>query len=126
VRGGGLLWGQWPIQEIGFCLAEGVLAKHGVALHEFHATEMVRARRYQPMLLELAQVISEYRVYPVSFGIVVDNFNSYNENQRKFITGARLDEKTGKFLSSGCPNKPYFVPFSALPQTSDDLRTCGR
>jgi len=88
-----------------------VLAKHGVALEKFHATEMVRARRYQPMLLELAQTIGEYRVYPVSFGIVVADFNSYNEKQRRFITGATLNEKTGEFLSSGCPNKPYFVPF---------------
>jgi hypothetical protein len=88
-----------------------VLAKHGVALEEFHATEMVRARRHQPMLLELAQAIGDYRVYPVSFGIVVADFNSYNEKQRRFITGATLNEKTGEFLSSGCPNKPYFVPF---------------
>jgi hypothetical protein len=88
-----------------------VLAKHGVALNDFHTTDMAKTRRYQPMLLELTQTIGEYKISPISFGIVVADFNSYNERQRKFITGATLDEKTGKFLSTGCPNKPYFVPF---------------
>jgi hypothetical protein len=102
-----------------------VLAKHGVALEEFHATEMVRARRYQPMLLELAQTIGGYRVYPVSFGIVVADFNSYNEKQRRFITGATLNEKTGEFWSSGCPNT-ILRSFPALPQTHHRLRFRGR
>jgi hypothetical protein len=65
-----------------------ILARHGVPFNKFHATDMARSDRYQPMLLELAQAIAESRkVHPVSFGIVVDDFNLYTEKQRKFLTG---------------------------------------
>jgi hypothetical protein len=42
---------------------------------------------------------------------VVDDFNSFSEKQRKWMTGATLDEKTGKLRTSGSPSRPYYTPF---------------
>ena len=58
---------------------------------------------------ELVQTVEERRIHPVSSAIVVDSFNKLSHNQRRFLTGGTL--WNGKFRSSGCPSKPYFVPF---------------
>jgi hypothetical protein len=102
-----------------------ILSKYGIPLEEFHATDMVRTRKHQPMLHDLVQVIAAHKVYPVSLGIVVEDFNSYTEKQRRFLTGATLDDKTGKFKSMGCPSKPYFVPFQLCLKTVTSYAPIG-
>jgi len=81
-------------------------------LKDSHATDLLKSRRHQPMVQALAFAIGQQpEVYPVSFGIIVDDFNSFSEKQRRWFTGARLDEIKGNLRSTGSPNKPYFVPF---------------
>ena len=60
-------------------------------------------------LQALANAILNQRIYPVASAIKVSDFFAYNENQRKFLTGGAL--QNGKFVTTGCPNKPYFMPF---------------
>lgn len=89
-----------------------VLAHHNFPLERFDAAKIVKTRKYERMLIELAETIAGcHSVYPVSFGIVISDFNSFSLVQRRWLTGALLDDKTGKLVSSGSPNKPYFVPF---------------
>jgi hypothetical protein len=57
----------------------------------------------------IARTITLYKIHPVSFGIIVEDFNSFCLNERRFLTGAKLTN--GKFTTSGSPSKPYFVPF---------------
>ncbi len=102
--GGSKQWGQlekeWP----------KVLARYGVQLHEFHAKDMLKAQRHQPMLKDLTSLIARFnKIRPVSFGVVVEDFNSLSLIQRKFLTGAIVRDR--KLISTGSPNKPYFVPF---------------
>lgn len=88
------------------------LARFRFPLADFHAKDLIKSRKHQPMLSDLAQVIAKERtVRPVAWGIVVDDFNSFSLEQRRFMTGATLDPKSKRLTSSGCPKKPYFVPF---------------
>jgi hypothetical protein len=100
-----------------------IITKHNVA--EFHAKEFWAfnkdgeraASAYRgwsrdkadSFLEELVAVITSHKVHPVSSTIVVESFNRLSHNQRRFLTGGKL--VNGKFKTSGCPSKPYFVPF---------------
>jgi hypothetical protein len=95
-------------------------------LEDFHATDLIRSRDHQPMLEKLAEVIASYHLYPVTVGIIVDDFNFFSLKQRKFMTGATLVGKTGKFSSSGNPDKPYFVPFGFCLRKITDYTKPGR
>jgi hypothetical protein len=111
----------WKAQEIKW---RNVLDSYHFPLKDFHARAMVGSRQYQPMLEELALSLSKSSIYPVFAGIIVDDFNSFSEKQRRFMTGAPLDEKSGKLKASGSPNKPYFVPFQfALKSVTDHTQT---
>jgi hypothetical protein len=57
----------------------------------------------------LVRAIAAYKIYPVSAGIIIGDFTSFTEPQRRFLTGGTL--RRGKLVSSGCPNKPYFTSF---------------
>jgi hypothetical protein len=60
----------------------------------------------------IAETIARHRkIHPVSAGIIVPDFKSFSLDERKFMTGATRDLKSGKLRTSGCPSKPYFVPF---------------
>lgn len=92
-----------------------VLKSFDFPMERFHAKILVKSRQYEPMLKKLAKTIGKQRgVHPVSYGIIVGDFNSFSLNQRKFLTGATLHPKSGKFISTGCANKPYFVPFQSV------------
>lgn len=58
---------------------------------------------------ELVTTIEDHRIHPVSSAIVMKSFNKLSYNQRKFLTGAEL--VNGRFKGTGCPSKPYFLPF---------------
>jgi hypothetical protein len=86
-----------------------VLTRFGFRLEDFHAKNWIKTRAKRPMLMELAQTIEKYAIYPVSMGIVIEGFNSFTYQQRRWLTGATAH--SGKLVTSGCPTKPYFVPF---------------
>jgi hypothetical protein len=59
----------------------------------------------------MQSVVTKYP--PISFSIIVADFNRLSLNERRYFTGAsiRQDERRVKFIASGCPTKPYFMPF---------------
>jgi len=57
----------------------------------------------------LIEAIRRYKIYPISAAIYVDDFLAFPMNQRRYLTGAQA--LNGKFITSGNPKKPYFVPF---------------
>lgn len=101
------------------------LAASGVPLAEFHANKFVEGRGYffgwppeqkRRMANDLAQAIVAHKIYPISFGLVVSDFKALSEPQKRFFTGATIDDaiKPGKLTSPGCPTKPYFMPWLQL------------
>jgi hypothetical protein len=102
-----------------------VLKDFNFPLKDFHATDLIDRRNDRSMLEKLAEAIARSEVYPVSSGIIVDDFYSFNETQRKFMTGATL-MPSGKFKTSGAPNKPYFVPFQNAVKNITDYAKPGR
>ena len=101
------------------------LNKFGYRLEDFHAKDWLGSRAKRPLLIELSEAISRYSIYPVSMGIVVDDFNSFTLNQRRWLTGATA--RRGKLVTSGCPTKPYFVPFQlCLMRFTEYVKPGGR
>lgn len=99
---------------------KATLKKFGVPLHEFHAKDAVKKTGFflpwerdksNAFLAELCKVTSESRIRPVCYGVFTDDFLSLSISERRFLTGATWDGEKKKFLSSGNPNKPYFVAF---------------
>ncbi len=60
----------------------------------------------------LVQVILRHRIFPICSGIIVDDFRVLPLQTRQWLTGAKFSATTGEALSSGCPNKSYYLPFS--------------
>lgn len=87
-----------------------VLGDFDFPLKDFHTTDLIRQRAHEPMLAALADAVARSEIYPVSSGIIVPDFKSFSEKQRKWLTGA-MAMPSGKAKYSGSPNRPYFVPF---------------
>jgi len=101
-----------------------VLSKFRFKIEDFHATELLKTHDYEQMLKALAGTIALHgKIHPVSFGIVVADFNSFSLAQRRFFTGATLSK--GKLVTTGCPNKPYFVPFQLCMKSVTDYAPVG-
>ena len=64
------------------------------------------------LLERLSQAIMRNRIFPIGYGIVVKDFKALSLESRKWFTGAKFRISDGKAVTSGCPNKPYYVPFS--------------
>jgi hypothetical protein len=103
-----------------------VLADFDFPMEEFHAKDLIKSHMHQPMLRGLARAIAgQEKVCPVSYGIVVEDFYSFSLEQRRFMTGATIDPKTIKLITSGCPTKPYFVPFQNVVRLVTDYAPVG-
>ena len=91
------------------------LDRYSFPMKDFHAKDLLKISKHAPMLRSLAKLAGEQpRVYPVAYGIVVDDFYTFSLDERKFLTGATLGETSGKLLTSGCQSKPYFCPFQQI------------
>jgi hypothetical protein len=62
---------------------------------------------------------------PLSSGIIVGDFFSFTEDQRKFFAGPMI-MPNGKIKNSGSPNKPYFVPFQRALENITAYTNPGR
>ena len=103
-----------------------VLKKFNFPLQDFHAKDLLKQRKHEPMLLALSQAIAEQRkVHPVSLGIVVEHFNLFPIELRRWMTGGRVNRNTHKWIDSGCPSKPYFCPFVRCLQIVTDCAPVG-
>jgi hypothetical protein len=94
------------------------LRRFDVPLGEFHAKDAVNKagffvnwdrRTHTAFFESLVSDINQSRIKPVAAGIVVNDFYSFSDDQRRFFTGAQFDH--GRVRGTGCPNKPYYVPF---------------
>jgi hypothetical protein len=75
-------------------------------------------------LNELVSIIeNHYKVHPVASAVVVGSFNALAYNKRRFLTGGQL--VNGRFNSSGCPGKPYFLPFQVALLDAADYAPVG-
>lgn len=114
--------GQWKKFEK---LWRNTLHEFNVPLEEFHASELLRRKGFfsgwkdedhTAFLRALSKAITTNpKVHPVLVGLVVADFKSRSEVQRRFLTGARLRENQAKkcweLKTTGAPGKPYFCPF---------------
>jgi hypothetical protein len=103
-----------------------VLKAHAFPMGDFHAKNLLKKSDSYPMLKKLARAIGDQRnVFPVTQAIIVEDFYSLSLSQRKFITGAMIDPVSGKLITSGCPNKPYFAPFQNIVKLITDATPIG-
>jgi hypothetical protein len=101
------------------------LSRFQFSMKNFHTKSLIKSQRHYPMLRALARILGEQKkVYPVTWAVFVDDFNSFSLQQRRFMTGATLD-LSGKLITSGCPNKPYFVPFQSILKVVTDAAPVG-
>ncbi len=101
-----------------------LLRQFDVPMEEFHAKDLYPAARgwfrhhwngdHSGFLGAIGDTIASHpKIAPISVGIVVNDFNQFPLDMRRYFTGATL--RTGKrVIGTGCPNKPYFVPFQRL------------
>lgn len=119
-------FGQWKKCELSW---RKLLDGFEVPLEEFHAKDLMRRkgffsgwtdRNWNKFLEGIAYTIRKYKIYPVTFGIIVADFKSLPLGTRRFVTGAHV--QNGRFTTSGNPRKPYFVPFqNCLKAVSEHL-----
>jgi hypothetical protein len=109
--------GPWRRFEAGW---NTVLKRFDVPLSKFHGKDATAKKgffekwdvtRQSEFLQVLGETVASCRIHPVCYGIFVDEFFAFSLNHRKFLTGASWDAQKRKFLTTGCPSKPYFVPF---------------
>jgi hypothetical protein len=102
------------------------LEEFSFPMKDFHAKDLMKNPKHLPMLNALAdEVGKQKKVDPVSQGIVVNDFLSLVLEERKFLTGAVIDAHSGKLVTSGCPSKPYFVPFQNIIKVVTDAAPRG-
>jgi hypothetical protein len=57
----------------------------------------------------LVQVIVRNRIFPFGHAVMIPHWNLFSLDARKLLTGATY--KNGKFITSGSPDRPYFLQF---------------
>lgn len=99
-------------------------ALQDAGLDEFHATRFWSHWKGQPIkeyatwgkerskafILQLLGIIGSYRIFPVGASVVMRDWESLSQDEKSVLTGATYDHK-GKLVTSGAPNKTYFLPF---------------
>jgi len=60
----------------------------------------------------LVEVIHRNRIFPIAHATVVADFLALKLETRQWLTGAQFSTDGAVAVTSGCPNKPYYVPFS--------------
>jgi hypothetical protein len=58
----------------------------------------------------LTQAIMRNRIFPVGYGVIVNDFGALTLTLRRWLTGAEFG-KNGKYIKGGCPSKSYYLPF---------------
>jgi hypothetical protein len=111
--------GAWEKFEIRW---RKILASAGVPLEKFHALDLIEHRKFffgmdrkkhQKLITDLCRAVATFRIYPIAHGVILADFKTLSDPQKRFFTGATIDDnrKPGKLISSGNPDKPYFMPF---------------
>lgn len=115
--------GPWRKFEKGW---RSVLKNFKLPLEQFHAKEIAQRNgifhrwdheKYGDFLKRIGSVVRESRIRPVCHGVFHEDFYSFSLPERRFLTGAAWNPETRKFLTSGSPNKPYFIAFTECIKT---------
>jgi hypothetical protein len=72
-------------------------------------------------LERLIQCTLRNRIFPIGYAIVVDDFLALPLESRQWFTGAKFSKPDGKLETSGCPSKPYYLPFQFCALKSAQL-----
>jgi|SRR5579859_1628428 len=96
------------IQNRGFHAKEFFDRVKGKRTGDYKEWDNDKGRQF---LDRLVQAIMRNRIFPISYAIVIEDFRSLSLETRQWLTGAKF-RPDGKCVSSGCPNKSYYLPFS--------------
>jgi hypothetical protein len=90
------------------------------AIEEFHAKVFFgggspfrkwKKKRREEFLYRLLDAIVESDVHAVGAALVMTDWKRLDLDHRRFMTGAKYLPRQNRFVTSGSPKKPYFVPF---------------
>lgn len=105
--------GQWnkileghELLEIGFHAKDFYRREDGKRVPPYADWSDDKANKFENRLL---QVVMRSRIFPFGHGSVVPEWNALPYDTRKFLSGAH--RRNGKFMSTGSPDKSYYVPF---------------
>ena len=74
-----------------------------------HAGQMGHIVEYEEFLDELLDIISRYKIWPVTSAVVAEDWNALTFDERRYLSGVVFGQ--GKYRKGGAPTKPYFVAF---------------
>jgi hypothetical protein len=69
------------------------------------------AERRKWYIRDLLETIAANELHAVGAGVIVADWKRLSIEQQQFLTGAEYSTKLNRFTTSGCPSKPYFLPF---------------
>jgi hypothetical protein len=95
----------------------------GGNITEYRGWDRGRANRFIGELLKVIE--NSHRIFPVSCSVLMDEWSKLARDERAYLTGAKHDD-TGKLLTPGAPNKPYFLPFLTAISTVMDYCNPGQ
>ena len=77
------------------------------------------------MLMALTRAVSSHRLFP--FGAIIETpvFKSLSYGERRFLTGGLFSED-GRWVTSGAPNRPYFMAFQHCLSVAAKLTKPGK
>jgi hypothetical protein len=58
---------------------------------------------------EAFSIIQESRIAPVASAVLLEDWNSLTEKQRRFLTGGDYNSQSDKFASPGAPRKGFYL-----------------
>src|SRR5262249_23065793 len=89
-------------------------ACEGSNISEYSGWDRARTSNFVGQLLNTIQ--DSHRIFPVVCSVHMEEWHKLSESERAYLTGAKFDV-VGKRLTSGAPNKPYFLPFLTVIRT---------
>jgi hypothetical protein len=95
------------LRATGFHAKDFFARANGERVRQYKGWDDAKAAR---LLDRLVQAIIRNRIFPIGYAVVVNDFLSLPITDRQWFTGAKF-ALDGKYLESGCPNKPYYLPF---------------
>jgi hypothetical protein len=110
--------GPWRRLDVGW---RNTLRRFSVPLHKFHANPVIHrtgffkgwsSDQHEDFLRALGETVAGCHIHPVCYGVFVEDFFRFSLEERRFLTGGTWDGNRKRFLSTGCPSKPYFVAFN--------------
>jgi hypothetical protein len=82
--------------------------EHNCRVGEYKGWSDDKANKFLERIL---QTITRNRIFPIGYGVIVDDFGSLPLVSKLWLTGARFSKKTGEVIEGGCPSKSYYLPF---------------